>query len=173
MPPEPLPSVRVIEVTTHKKCQNATSMEWMHPCDFSSGLCFFITKYTQCFSCLLRSSLFFHFHCATWFFRFLSTSPIPFPFLLCPCFCIHLIKLSGKYFHKEIFAHCKILVRPNDFAVSFCAFCCNPQCFEWINLLHAFGNVCLFIDYPLMVYLLLLLSVQMEMNEWFSQLFAW
>lgn len=41
-----------------------------------------------------------------------------FSFLLCPFLFMHLIKLSGKYFHEEIFAHCK-KSRPNDFALSF------------------------------------------------------
>lgn len=60
-------------------------------------------------------------------------------FALLILFFIHLIELSGKYFHKEIFAK----YSSEWFRFFSPYFFCNSQCFEWINLLHAFGNVCL------------------------------
>lgn len=60
--------------------------------------------------------LLFNLNSAMWFFRFLSTFPLRSLFFALPIlFFMHLIKLSDKYFHKEIYAHWKLLVQMISF----------------------------------------------------------
>lgn len=96
---------------------------------------------------------------------------IPF-FAVHSLFFIRLIKLSGKYFHKEIFAHWKLLVQmiPVFFSLHFWV---NSQCFEWINLLYAFGNVSLTLSLSRALLILhwwhfFVACIQMKMSERFS-----